>query len=774
VPTVLLTQCLQVDFAAPIRADDELPNQLHIGFEEARRLLGDEPAASPLAQLMAWARGAQGVHVVHIRDHHDAQDPRQQEHLRTFGPHCLQGTPGARLLLGWDEGRGPREHVVLASGLNDFEGTTLGAVLDGIQATAPGEPMRAAVIGVWTDAKVSFLLYDLKTRRGVEALAVSSALTASRSRERHFQALDHLRTILGVTVFDSTAELAAWLEPGAALAPPPGAAGAIGPRVTLSGAGAGTTLAPADAAVVAHLFRDAREVDLLPLAGGFSGASVYRAASTDEEGHRQADTVLKLGPPKEIGRERAGTERMAEILGNTVPRVKGYVDVGGRAGLRFAWASMGVGGVRTLKSLFEKGQDDDEVVRVVDAVFDEVLAPLYAAAVYDRLPLLAAYGFAQFADGVRPKVAAIVGDEAARAEMLALPGGRSARNVSLFYERDARALAPSKSESHFVSRQHGDLNWANILRDGRGNVWVIDFARSLKGHVLMDTAKLENDLLYILTPLEDEAALEAAVAMSFALRGVQDLRAGLAGIAPPEHPALRRTWRVLERLRARTGLLCREDRHPIQLHTALLRYAVHTLGFDESSPRHRRWALAAACVHAEEIRATLLRDRALRVDWVEADAVRAPGRLGMTICPGRVDKGRALEEDLKALQAQGASRIVCLLGDEELARVGVLGLPEAARALGLAFDRRPIADQGVPTLAEARAWADEVRAALARGESVVVHCMGGLGRTGAIVACALARGGLAPAEAIAAARQARGPRCLETPGQERLVSEVVG
>ena len=31
---------------------------------------------------------------------------------------------------------------------------------------------------------------------------------------------------------------------------------------------------------------------------------------------------------------------------------------------------------------------------------------------------------------------------------------------------------------------------------------------------------------------------------------------------------------------------------------------VHTLGFDESSPRQRRWALAASCVWAEEIAAT--------------------------------------------------------------------------------------------------------------------------------------------------------------------------
>src|SRR5262245_9725391 len=102
-PTVLLTQCLQVDFTAPLRPDDELPNQLHIGDEEARRLLGEDPAASPLAQLMEWAQRTDGVHLVHIRDYHDPLDPAQAEHFRLFGRHCVKGDPGARLLLGWDE-----------------------------------------------------------------------------------------------------------------------------------------------------------------------------------------------------------------------------------------------------------------------------------------------------------------------------------------------------------------------------------------------------------------------------------------------------------------------------------------------------------------------------------------------------------------------------------------------------------------------------------------------------------------------------------------------
>jgi hypothetical protein len=50
--TVLITQCFQRDFVDPIGLHDPLPNLLHVGYAEATRLLGPEPAAGLLAQLV--------------------------------------------------------------------------------------------------------------------------------------------------------------------------------------------------------------------------------------------------------------------------------------------------------------------------------------------------------------------------------------------------------------------------------------------------------------------------------------------------------------------------------------------------------------------------------------------------------------------------------------------------------------------------------------------------------------------------------------------------
>jgi len=104
--TVLITQCLQRDFVDPIGPHDPLPNLLHVGYSEAARLLGPEPAAGPLAQLIDWARGLapDAIDLIHIRDWHDPGDPAQREHLQRFGAHCLQGSPGRSSSCAWMSG----------------------------------------------------------------------------------------------------------------------------------------------------------------------------------------------------------------------------------------------------------------------------------------------------------------------------------------------------------------------------------------------------------------------------------------------------------------------------------------------------------------------------------------------------------------------------------------------------------------------------------------------------------------------------------------------
>jgi len=63
------------------------------------------------------------------------------------------------------------------------------------------------------------------------------------------------------------------------------------------------------------------------------------------------------------------------------------------------------------------------------------------------------------------------------------------------------------------------------------------------------------------------------------------------------------------------------------------------------------------------------------------------------------------------------------------------------------------------------AW---IRGASATG-NVVLHCLGGLGRSGMVAACALVDAGLAPDDAIRLVREHRSPRAVETRTQEEFV-----
>ena len=656
----------------------------------------------------------------------------------------------------------PNERILDSLTLNDLEGTDLARQLERIHRAHGDEPLRVGVVGVWTEAKVSFLLYDLKTRLGIDELATCSALTASASRTQHFNALAQLEKILGVRCFDSPAEFADWLRPGAELAIPHQPLG-FEPRI--EGANIEAALGPTDRAIVAHLFRDSAQVDLEPISGGYSEALVWRATSQDTLGHRQAPAVVKLGPNRTIAKERVAFEQVEAVLGNNAPRVRGFVDLGDRAGLKYAYAAMGQGQVRTLQAMFATEAATRRVVSVVRSAFEEVLGPLYAAARYERMPLFEHYQFSpRLGPAVRSSVAAITADSGRK--MLDFPGGMSLPNVCEFYEDFLAHHALPAHDYHYVAYVHGDLNAANILVDAHHNVWVIDFFHAGPGHVLKDLAKFENDLLYLLTPIEDASQLEEALAITCALRSVTDLQAQLPDRPDQARsPQFVRAWEVLQVLRQIGGQVCREDRHPLQLQVALLRYAVHTLSFSEASPLQKQSALAASCSLADQITRTVEAELALRVDWIEPDLTGA-GRLGITLCPGRRDRSRNLSTDLAQLRSQGATRLLCLLTDSELSWAGVPNLGLRAQAAGLTYRRLPVPSQDTPDLADAIELVQWCREATERGEAVVVTSMGGLGRSGTVAACFLVAAGMPPDAAIAAVRTARGPRALETFAQE--------
>lgn len=167
-----------------------------------------------------------------------------------------------------------------------------------------------------------------------------------------------------------------------------------------------------------------------------------------------------------------------------------------------------------------------------------------------------------------------------------------------------------------------------------------------------------------------------------------------------------------------------------------------------------------------------------------SEVVASPshGRIGITFCPGKHDLfahtgawERDLGIDLDAITAWGARLVLTLVEPAELKTLKVPQLGHEIMHRGIAWRHLPIADYSVPSRAFEEQWLTdgrEIREMLRRGEDVLVHCKGGLGRAGMIAARLLAELGMDPEEAIRAVRRAR-KGAIETPSQLALVRRTV-
>ena len=157
------------------------------------------------------------------------------------------------------------------------------------------------------------------------------------------------------------------------------------------------------------------------------------------------------------------------------------------------------------------------------------------------------------------------------------------------------------------------------------------------------------------------------------------------------------------------------------------------------------------------------------------------GRIGITFCPGKIDShamtgawDRDLAIDLDAIRDWGAAAIVTLLEPTELTLLRVESLGEEVLLRNMLWFHLPIVDVSIPSQEFERKWNDageQLRMILRRGDDVLVHCRGGLGRAGTIAARLLIELGMEPETAIARVRGVR-PGAIETSDQERFVRSI--
>ena len=764
--SILITQCVQNDFVKPLGKYDNLPNTLHIGHEESERLMGIDAMQGPLSKAIIWAyeQSEDELEIIHIRDWHNPDDPHQMAHLVQFGDHCIQNTDGAE--FAFPENLKERSaRVVNASGLNDFINTDLEAVLEPYKNQA----VNVGIVGVWTDAKVSFLTYDLQTRYPRMRIGVCSALTASSSRSHHFMAIDQLQRVLGIEVQTSIGEFTEFLS-GKPINYENLKAFEDLPKIITDGK---ANITSVNEQLIKYLFRDCKEVNLKTLDGGYSGNLVVGTQSVDINGYEQVPHVVKIGEQEEIGKERTSFERIENVMGNAAPRITDFADLKGRGAIKYRYASMGGGFSNTFQKLYQSGAEINKINQFIDTVFGEQLGRLYRAANKERLDLLEYYWFSPgYAPRMKKKIETLLEREISEEhDHIEIIPGLNCNNMVNFYAKDLDKIKNYVPSSAYCSYIHGDLNGANIIVDAQENIWLIDFFHTHNGHVLKDLVKLENDMHFICTPVENEEDLRLACRFTDHLAKVQDLWNPVPDIPTDllAIPKFKRLYDVICKLRSFYKDMIKSDRDPIQLLIAQLRYSAHAVGFFEPNVWQRKWALYASSVYARELVRRCTARGKLRIDWLEGDS--SVNNIGLTILPGRQDTERILSEDIATMKEENVGAVATLITKEEMEEYGVPDLLKKYEEAGLECKFNPILDQKTPSVEELNKLIDWMDEKIAAGKKVMIHCVGGLGRSGLLAASYLIRHGHKPADAIALVRQARGERAVETKIQEDFVMD---
>ncbi|HEY0783269.1 MAG TPA: response regulator [Thermoanaerobaculia bacterium] len=356
--------------------------------------------------------------------------------------------------------------------------------------------------------------------------------------------------------------------------------------------------------LLCRLFHNAESLLVSPLGVGVGGGGgVMAVRPFYGEGAGRA-VVVKFGGSQETERELqnftrfvqpyVGGGRNTSVLGRRrTPRLGGivYSLLGGASDSFEDFAT------------FYRRADGDEIARAVDRLFLDTCQPWYASLGRLRPIDLTRHYVAALElapaildEALSVRLKSVQGRE--RLSFHSLPHLRPLPNPILTLGRQSLVF------STYETITHGDFNGHNVLVDGDGHCWLIDFQRTGIGHVLRDAVQLDTIVrLLLLGP--DEATLAERLELEEALGSAASFAdtSTLPGRLRSPNPAVAKAFLTCAHLRGLAAKLIASHREADigEYYAGTLYCALKTASLFRTPTLQREHALLSACLTAERL-----------------------------------------------------------------------------------------------------------------------------------------------------------------------------
>ena len=131
---------------------------------------------------------------------------------------------------------------------------------------------------------------------------------------------------------------------------------------------------------------------------------------------------------------------------------------------------------------------------------------------------------------------------------------------------------------------------------------------------------------------------------------------------------------------------------------------------------------------------------------------------------------RDFTTDFQEIKKLNISHIFCLLEDHEFNKNGLGNYPTIVKENGLTISHYSIIDQNIPSLELMHEMVLNLHDCINQEKNVLIHCMGGVGRTGTLASCFLVYCNYNPQEAILITQKQR-KGTIKRESQQHFVTE---